>query len=302
MLREDPHAERRGDLQHDGRRDVVDSSCDPREHLRHGPSGDEASDDHERESGHGRGRGHRLAHRDRDRDAIDEQRGRVVEQALAFEDLRETMRQPGMLQNRGRCRGIGRRDDGPEREGRGPRQRRHQPLDHARDRDRRDRHRGDDQRGDRDPVLAQVASRRVVGRVEQHRCDEQCQSELRVERDVRHAGHQREGDAETRQQCGVGRVPPPRQCREADRDDEQDEDRFEGLHRRSDACRGRARGAFDPRRPFAPDDRDAIAEARCAARRHSQPAFRIAAINASVDRSTAASVVSIRRSGDGGAS
>jgi hypothetical protein len=49
--------------------------------------------------------------------------------------------------------------------------------------------RGNHEARDRNPVLAQVAHRRVVRSVEQHRRHEQHEHELRIDLDLRRGGH-----------------------------------------------------------------------------------------------------------------
>ena len=61
--------------------------------------------------------GHRRAHRE----PVDEQRARVVEQALALEDHQDAVRRAELPEHRGRGRRVGRRDDGAERDRRRPR-------------------------------------------------------------------------------------------------------------------------------------------------------------------------------------
>ena len=55
-------------------------------------------------------------------------------------------------------------------------------------------------------IVAQVARRGVVGRVQQHRRDEQRQREFRVERDLRQPGHHGAERAGQRQQRRIGRA------------------------------------------------------------------------------------------------
>ena len=55
------------------------------------------------------------------REAVDQERTRVVQQALAFEDRQDAMRRAQLTEHGGRGHGIRRRDDGAERNRRAPR-------------------------------------------------------------------------------------------------------------------------------------------------------------------------------------
>ena len=69
-----------------------------------------------------------LDHGRADRDAIDQERAGVVEQAFAFEDLQDPVRQVDLAEDGGRRRRVGRRDDGAERDRGGPGHVRQQPV------------------------------------------------------------------------------------------------------------------------------------------------------------------------------
>ena len=162
--------------------------------------------------------------------AIDQQRAGVVQQALAFENRQDALRRLQRPQHRGGRRGIGRRDDGAERDRRRPRQLGHEHARDDGDGGRREAHRDDDEAGDRRPVVAEVARRGVVGRVEQDRRDEQRQRQLgsdgeRAARPARTRGSRRRGRERP------DRAPDStRGGGEQDGRDEEDEDLFEVGH------------------------------------------------------------------------
>ena len=92
------------------------------------------------------------------------------------------------LQHRGGCHGIGGRDDGPERERRGPGQFRNEELEHPPDRESRERDRADREKQDRPQIGAEIppyGEERVA--LEQRR-QEQRHREIGVERQRWQAG------------------------------------------------------------------------------------------------------------------
>ena len=68
----------------------------------------------------------------------------------------------------------------------------------------------DDQAGDRQPVVAQVARRGVVGGVEQDRRDEEGERQLGRDGELRRARHEGEQRAAQREEHGVGRADAAR--------------------------------------------------------------------------------------------
>ena len=170
-------------------------------------------------------------HRDRaNGEPVDQQRGGVVQQALAFEDRQDAMRRPELPQDRRRRRGVGRRDDGAERDRRRPRHRRHERADHPRDGDRRQADADDDEARHRRPVVPQIARRGVVGRVQQDRRDEERQRQLRLEHELGRARHEREDRAAEREKRGIRRADPAGDGRQEDRHEQQAEERLEADH------------------------------------------------------------------------
>ena len=165
----------------------------------HQPEHHAAERDHEQHREHGQPERKPVTRR-ADREAVDEQRARVVEEALAFEDHEQPVRRAKLLEHRRRRRGVGRRDDRAERDRGRPRHVGHQHPRDDRDDDDRERDRAERQARDRAPVRAQVARRGVERGVEQHGRDEQRERELGIEHQRRHAGDQRQRGAGERHQ------------------------------------------------------------------------------------------------------
>ena len=106
----------------------------------------------------------------------------------------------------------------------------HQRAGDDGDGDGREADREDDQAGDRRPVVPEVPRRRVVGRVEQHRRDEERQRELGQHGERRRARNEREQRAAERQEHRIGRADAARHGRQDHgREDQTDED-FELSH------------------------------------------------------------------------
>lgn len=131
---------------------------------------------------------------------------------------------------RGRGR-IGRGHDGAQDEGDGEGDRRPEDVRHDRDGHDGEAHRDHDQPGERRPVVAQVAQRRIVGRVEQYWGHEERQREPGVERHARDAGGEGERGPTDSQQRGIGRTDAPGQRRQKNRPEEQHDHPFEEEHR-----------------------------------------------------------------------
>ncbi len=141
-----------------------------------------------------------------DRQAVDQQGAGVVEEAFAFEDHQQPVRRPQLLEHGGGGRSVGRRDDGAERDGRRPRQVRHQvagrpprpPRWSAPPR----RWRG--WRSGASSCAGRAATRRRRRRPAP--APRKARAPARIEHQRRHAGKQREGGAGERHQRRVGRA------------------------------------------------------------------------------------------------
>lgn len=101
--------------------------------------------------------------------AVDEQGGGIVEQAFAFEDDHQPMGRAQLAQYRGCRGGVGRGDDVPQGDGRGPAHAGHGqargPGHHGYGYD----HEHDGQPDHGNQVALEVAGRCVIGRVQQGR-------------------------------------------------------------------------------------------------------------------------------------
>lgn len=87
----------------------------------------------------------------------------------------------------------------------GPRHGRNQGTRHHRDRESGETHGEHHESEDRQPVIAQVAQRRIVRRVEQHRRNEERQREFRRHRECRRSGDKREQRTTNCEEYGIRR-------------------------------------------------------------------------------------------------
>ena len=244
FFRQDPHAERGDELQDDGARHIGDALRQAQHAMSQQEAHHRAANHGERQDGGARA-GKRGAHRGSHRQAINQQRRGVVQQAFALQDHHDSMRnvQPAH-HRRGRHR-VRRRDDGADGNARGPGHVRHQVVNQPGDCGRRDAHRDEHQRHHRNPVALEIPQRGVEGRIEQGRCDEQCQRELRIQVERRRVRDEGQRGAAERQQRGVGQLEIARAAREQHGADEQDQQRLKQQH--GAACyakRGEGRGAL----------------------------------------------------------
>jgi hypothetical protein len=227
---EQPDAERAAEL-HDHRRgDVFDVPVDVEDDARERESENDAADRHDQQHRDHAPAGEKPDRYRADRQPIDQQRARVVEEALPFQDHEQAMRRPELLQHRRRRRGIRRGDDRTERDRGRPRhlgdERTH---DHGHNRDRQ-HDRAESQARHRTPVRAEIARRGVECGVEQHRRHEQRQRELRIEHQRRYARDERERRASHRHQRRIRRSHVPRQRRQASSAEEQRDHDLEDFH------------------------------------------------------------------------
>ena len=156
-------------------------------HPSAGPD-DHAAGDREQEGRRNGGDGEAVGRDGADGEPVDQQRARVVQQALAFEDRQDAMRRPQLAEHGGCGDGVGRSDDGAERNRRRPRHRRDERAGDDGDGGGRESDREDDQARDRRPVVLEIPERRVVRRVEQDGGDEQRQRQLGGQRERRRRG------------------------------------------------------------------------------------------------------------------
>ena len=147
--------------------------------------------------------------------AVEDERARVVHEALALDHGDEATRNAQAAPDRGGSDRVGGRDDRAEDEGRGPGEVVDEPMrDHGDARHRR----GDEpdrEQGNRPEVRAQVPDRREERRRVQKRGQEPEQNHLRTELELRQAGDERERKPAQHQQ---DRVRDPQHRREDDED------------------------------------------------------------------------------------
>ena len=206
----DPEAEGSRELQHDDAGRLIDAAQDPQVDERGERPRHEAADDTDQEGRRHLGKGEMAGHRRRHAEPVDQQRGGVVQKALAAQDRGEAVRQGDVVEHRQRRHGVRRSDDRPEHDGGSERHVRHEPQSDRRDRRGRRRHRADGEPGDGAGIAHEITQRRAVAGIHQHRCEEQGERQLRVEREARHAGHEGEPDATQGEEGWIGRAQAPR--------------------------------------------------------------------------------------------
>ena len=191
---------------------------------------------HDRADKHGEGQdgdtsaGKRGAHRGSHRQAIDQQRRRVIQQAFAFQDHHDSMRnvQPAH-HRRGRHR-VRRRDDRADGDARGPGHVRHHVVHQPGHGGDRDTDRDEHQRHHRNPVFLEIPQRGVEGSIQQGRCHKQGQRQVRIQVERRRVRDKGQRGAAEREQRGVGELEVTRAGREQYGADEQDQEGLEQQH------------------------------------------------------------------------
>ena len=195
---------------------------------------DFADDDGNERAGRLTERKHAGAHGG-DREPVEDERGCVVGQSLAFEDDQDA---PGKLhsaQDRHRRHGVGRRDDRAQHEPYGPRQA-EEPMGRRRDRDGGEHHAPNRQQRDGTQIEAELApAHRHRGRIDDGRQHQQ-QNQLGRELDRRQAGNERQGDAGEHQQNGGRNLQSCRDQRNRRNDNQQHDQYLENFnHERTGA-------------------------------------------------------------------
>jgi len=171
-----------------------------------------------------------LTHRDTHGEAVDKKRRGIVEQALTFENHDHAMRNM-QLAKYGRRRGrIRWRDDGAERDGRGPGHVGNQRVHEQGHGKRGDADSDDDQGKHGNPEALQIAQRGIESRIEQHRRHEQRERELRMHRELGRVGEQCEAGAAEREEGRVGKFEITRAGGEQYGGHQQDQQPLKDLH------------------------------------------------------------------------
>ena len=135
----------RDELKNDGGRHVLHAIHQPQREPPERRAGDDAAGDREQEGRGNVGDGEAVRRDGADGQAVDQERTRVVQQALAFEDRQDAMRRSQRAEHGRRGDGVGWRDDGAERNRRRPRHRRHERAGDDGDGDGGESDREDDQ-------------------------------------------------------------------------------------------------------------------------------------------------------------
>ena len=183
-----------------------------------------------RSSGIDARRRQRARERHADGEAVDQERARIVEEALALEDHEQSMRRTELLEHGGRGRRVRGCDDRAERDRDSPGHVGHEQAGHDRDDDDGQRDGADGEAGDRPPVRSEVARRRIERGVQQHGRDEEGERELGVQDERRRARNERQACAGERHHRRVGSPDASGQRGEARTGEQQRDDDLEDVH------------------------------------------------------------------------
>ena len=162
-----------------------------------------------------------------DRQFVDDQSGRVVHEALAFEDGHQM---PGYVEPRqdgGRRDRIRRGDDRPQNKARGPRDRWHHQLERRADGERGGDDQANGQQADGADVGLEVAPGRQQRRLVENRRQNDDQNDFRVERKLGEFRDQPQQRPAHDQRNRIGEIVMPRQPAEGDGATQQEQHQFE---------------------------------------------------------------------------
>jgi hypothetical protein len=165
-----------------------------------------------------------------DRQAIDQQRAGIIQQALAFENGEKAVRRSQRAEDGGRGGGIRWRDDGAECDGRRPRHPGHQCTRDQADGKGREANGKHDEADERHPIVFEISRRRVIRRVEQDRRDEDSQRQIGRDGEGWRARNEGEDRTADRQKNGIGRTDAAGCGGENDGREDQANERFEFSH------------------------------------------------------------------------
>ena len=146
----------------------------------------------------------------RHRELVDHQSRGVVHEALALEHGDHVAGDVEPRKNGGRRRYVGRRDDRPEHESRGPGDVGNEELESRADRERGCDHQTDGEQPDRADVRLELVPGREQGRLVENRRQYEHEQELRVELKLRQPRHEAERPAPDHERDRVGKLEVPR--------------------------------------------------------------------------------------------
>jgi hypothetical protein len=139
---------------------------------------------------------------------VRDERGPVVDEALAFDDRHDATRRTQPPHDRGRRDRVRGRDDRAEHEGRRPGQLRHDCVRDDRDGDHGQQDEPDREHPDRPHIRAQVSERREEGRRVEERRQHPDEHELGRQLEFRHARGEAEREPAEHEQDRIGDVDP----------------------------------------------------------------------------------------------
>ena len=161
-----------------------------------------------------------------DGELVGDQRGSVVDEALALDEGDESAGKAEPLRNRRRRGRVRRRDDRPQDERGRPAEARNRGVCHGGDCDHGRQHEADREQPDGADVRAQLAQRAEEGRAVQQRGEDCDEDDVRRQLDPRHAGDEAERKAAEDERDRIGdsnqlgqRQERGSRCQEADEDE-----------------------------------------------------------------------------------
>jgi hypothetical protein len=231
-LGENPHRERGDELKNDGGGHVLDAGQQPQRDPAERRTGDDTADHREEKCGRDGGGGEAAGRDGTDGEPVNEQRARVIQQALAFEDRKDAVRRTQVSKDGGCGDGIRRCDDRTEDDRRRPWHFRDEGPRHNRDGNCCQPNRDNHQACHRRPVVSEIAERGVKSGIEQHGGDEEGEREFGRQRERERRADWQEGEQRTakRQKDGISGSRASRRCRQKYRSDEENKYLLELFH------------------------------------------------------------------------
>ena len=165
-----------------------------------------------------------------DREAVGDDRRRVVEEALALKHGDQPLRKAQPVSDRCRRDGVGRRYDRAQRDGGRERHARHQPRNDHGHGERGREHQAQRQQRDRPSLPPQLARRGHVASREQDRRQKQEQDDLRLELDPGKAGHEGDDEPAEDHEDRVRHPDPPRDPGQQRDETQKQNDRTDRVH------------------------------------------------------------------------
>jgi hypothetical protein len=136
---------------------IIEPALKPMDRFCHHPAYENAAKPHDRNFEHCSGRRERSCHNRRNAEPVNNQRNRIVDKTLAFQDGHDPAGNLHPLENRRRCDGVRRRDDRTKEQRGRPREAWNQCLRHPRYGDGRRKNKTKGQQRNRPNIPAEIS-------------------------------------------------------------------------------------------------------------------------------------------------